>query len=101
MDNNRPYIGLALAIFSVVCGTLGIILVCVGTIAIPTSILAEEQINFLGNNDAQAALTAGIAALVLGLGFVALPAYYLVNLITKRSEERVIDQYSAYDPDLE
>lgn len=74
---------------------------CFGTFAVPASIFAEDQINFFGGNDAQTALTAGLAALVLGLIFIGVPAFFLLSIITRRSEERVIDQYEAFEDEVE
>lgn len=101
LNNNKPFISLTVAIISILCGTLGLMMVCFGSITVPTSYFAEDQINFLGGYDAQTALTAGLAALVLGLVFVAVPAYFLLNLMTKRSEEKVIDYYEAYEAEEE
>ena len=96
MNNNKPIISLTVAVISILCGTLGLAMVCFGTIAVPASYFAEDQINFLGGYDAQAAMTAGLTALVLGLLFAAVPVYLLLNLVTRRSEENVIDHYEAY-----
>lgn len=96
MNNNQTYISLTIAVISILCGALGLMMVCFGTISVPTSYFAGDQINFLGGYDAQTALTAGLAALVLGLIFVAVPVFFLLNLMTKRSEEKVIEHYEPY-----
>jgi len=101
LNNNKPFISLTVAVFSILCGTLGLAMVCFGTIAVPASYFAEDQINFLGGYDAQAAMTAGLAALVLGLLFAAVPVYLLLTMITRRSEEKVIDHYEAYTAEEE
>ena len=47
MLNNQPVEVLTFEVVPILCGTLGLVLLCFGSIAILASIFAGEQINFL------------------------------------------------------
>jgi hypothetical protein len=86
---------------SLVGGILGLLLVCFGSIAIPASIYAGEDINFLGQNDPGTAMFYGITAFFLGLLLVAIPVFLIYFIFRQRSDNPVIDQYHPYQSDLE
>ncbi len=43
MNNNQPIVVFAVALVTILCGTLGLVLLCFGTIAIPASIFAGDR----------------------------------------------------------
>ena len=96
MNQERPAVVFAVAIVSILCGTLGLVLLCFGTIAIPASIYAADQINFLGQENPQNALYAGAAGVVIGIILLAIAVFVLLSIMGRRDDKEVISEYEPY-----
>lgn len=96
MNQERPAVVFAVAIVSIICGTLGLVLLCFGTIAIPASIYAADQINFLGQENPQNALYAGAAGVVIGIILLAIAVFVLLSIMSRRDDKEVISKYEPY-----
>ena len=97
MKQERPGVVFAVAIVSILCGTLGLVLLCFGTITIPASIYAADQINFLGQENPQNALYAGAAGVVIGIILIAIAIYVVMSIMGRREDQDVISELEPYD----
>jgi hypothetical protein len=96
MNQEQPVVVFAVAILSILCGTLGLVLLCFGTIAVPASIYAADQINFLGQENPQTALYAGAAGLVIGIILIAIAVFVILSIMGRRDDRDVIREYEPY-----
>ena len=96
MNQEQPVVVFAVAILSILCGTLGLVLLCFGTIAVPASIYAADQINFLGQENPQTALYAGAAGLVIGIILIAIAVFVILSIMGRRDDRDVISEYEPY-----
>lgn len=97
MNNNQPIIVFTFAVVIILCGTLGLVLLCFGSIAIPASIFAGEQINFLGQENPRTALVAGAVAVVVGIILVAIAIYVVLSILSRRDDRDVVARYEPFE----
>jgi hypothetical protein len=88
----------ATVVTTVLCACPGLFAICFGAVAIPVSFVPGAQIDIAGRNDPQAAFTAGIVGLCLGLIFIAIPI--AVGYFTLRNRPAASEVISApsYSP---
>ncbi len=97
MNNNQPIVVFAVALATILCGTLGLVLLCFGSIAIPASIFAGEQINFLGQENPRTALVAGAVTMVIGIILVAIAIYVVSSILSQRDDRDVVARYEPFE----
>lgn len=97
MKQDRPIVLFAVATMTILCGTLGLVMVCFGMIAIPASIYAADQINFLGQEEPQAALVAGAVGVIVGTILIAVAVFVILSIMGRRDDRDVISQIEPYD----
>jgi len=78
---------------ALLCGCPGLFGICWGAIAIPVSFVPGANIDIGGSNNPQAAFTAGIVGLCLGLIFIAIPI--AVGYFTLRNQPAASTVISA------
>lgn len=97
MKQDRPIAVFLVATVTILCGTLGLVMVCFGMIAIPASIYAADQINFLGQEEPQAALVAGAVGVIVGIILIAMAVFVILSIMGRRDDRDVISQIEPYD----
>ncbi len=97
MNNNQPIVVFAVALVTILCGTLGLVLLCFGTIAIPASIFAGEQINFLGQQNPRTALVTGTVVMVIGIILVGIAIYVVSSILSRRDDRDVVARYEPFE----
>lgn len=97
MKQDRPIVVFTIATVTILCGTLGIVMVCFGMIAIPASIYAADQINFLGQEEPQAALVAGAVGVIVGIILIATAVFVILSIMGRRDNRDVISELEPYE----
>ncbi len=72
---------------SLLCGCPGLFGLCWGAIAVPVSFMPNANIDIGGSSDPTTALMTGIAALCVGLIFIAIPV--IVGFVTLRRKNEL------------
>lgn len=93
MDKKNTGI-IATIVTAVLCGCPGLLGVCFGALAAIVSFIPGANIDILGRNDPQSALTTGLGALCLGIVFVAIPV--VVGFVMLR--KKPVTQPAADEP---
>lgn len=88
----------ATAVTTVLCACPGLFAICFGAVAIPVSFVPGAQIDIAGRNDPQAAFTAGIVGLCLGLIFIAIPVAVGYFTLRNRPASSEVISAPSYGP---
>lgn len=89
---------IATVVTALLCGCPGLFGICWGVIAIPVSFVPGANIDIGGNNSPQAALTAGIVGLCLGLIFIAIPIAVGYFTLRNRPAASTVITAPSYSP---
>lgn len=83
MDKKNTGI-IATIVTAVLCGCPGLFGVCLGAISAIVSFIPGADIDVMGSQDPQSALTMGLGALCLGIVFVAIPVVVGFVMLKKK-----------------
>ncbi len=97
MNNNQPIVVFTFAVVTILCGSLVLVLLSFGTIAIPASIFAGEKIDFLGQENPRTALVAGAVAMVVGIILVVIAIYVVSSILSRRDDRDVVARYEPFE----
>jgi hypothetical protein len=83
MDKRTTAI-VATVVTALLCGCPGLVILCLGAFAVPTSFMSGPQPDIAGINNSQSLLTTGIVGLCLGILLIAIPV--VVGFTTLRNQ---------------
>jgi hypothetical protein len=81
---------IATIVAAVICGCPGLIVLCFGAVSAIVSFIPGANIDVMGSNNPQSALTMGLGALCLGIVFVAIPVVVWFVMMRKKSGTEVV-----------
>ncbi|RPI90703.1 MAG: hypothetical protein EHM40_17725 [Chloroflexi bacterium] len=94
--NNKNTSMIATIIAAVLCGCPGLLGLCWGLVSVFAGFMPGSEIDFNGNSDPAAAITAGLVALCLSIIFIAIPV--VVWFVTRPKKLSEADAPSFNEP---
>jgi preprotein translocase subunit SecF len=94
--NSRNTSMIATIVAAVLCGCPGLFGLCFGATSLFASFVPGAQIDVMGSNDPQAAMTMGLVTLCLSVIFLAVPV--VVWFVTRRRETAGMSDHEPLPP---